>query len=402
MSTAASAVPTTIAPFTDPGFVADPYPVYEEIRALGRVVLHEPTGQYLLTGWRDSARVLGNAASFGSDVTRTIDRFGAETIECMDKARHDVVKSIWADDFKRSTLEAHRELIRDVVDSRLMPFVERVRSGERADAVAEMIRSIPTLVIARLMSIPSADHQQFARWTDTMGGITAAKVDPSPRGAELVRAGKQATSELNAYIERQVEERRKLPGDDLISRMVASPLISELDEREVIAGNTQLVFAGNGTSAKWMSQVIYALSTYPEQRRMLAADRSLIPQAIEEIQRWNTMAQVNWRYVRNGGAEAGGAMLPDGSAILTLLGAANRDPDRWERPEVLDIHRPQQQHLGFGFGLHSCLGLNLARLEVQIWLDRLLTELPEWEVAELDWGGEWTLRGPVRIELTAA
>jgi cytochrome P450 len=114
------------------------------------------------------------------------------------------------------------------------------------------------------------------------------------------------------------------------------------------------------------------------------------------------MAQVNWRYVRNGGAEVGGAMLPDGSAILTLLGAANRDPDRWERPEVLDIHRPHQQHLGFGFGLHSCLGLNLARLEVQIWLDRLLTELPEWEVAELDWGGEWTLRGPVRIELTAA
>src|ERR1700689_2412813 len=136
MSAAASAVPATNASFTDPGFVADPFPLYDEIRAMGRGVLHEPTGQYLTTGWRDSARVLGNAASFGSDVARTIDRFGAETIECMDKDRHDVVKSIWADDFTRSTLEAHRELIRDVVDSRLMPFVERVRSGERAGATA--------------------------------------------------------------------------------------------------------------------------------------------------------------------------------------------------------------------------------------------------------------------------
>src|ERR1700685_1800620 len=136
MSTAASAVPTTIAPFTDPGFVADPYPVYEEIRAIGRVVVHEPTGQYLTAAWRDSARVLGNAASFGSDVARTIDRFGAETIECMDKDRHDAVKSIWSDDFKRGTLEAHRELIREVVDSRLLPFAERLRAGEHVDAVA--------------------------------------------------------------------------------------------------------------------------------------------------------------------------------------------------------------------------------------------------------------------------
>jgi cytochrome P450 len=402
MSAAVSTVPTTDADFTDPGFVLDPYPVYEEIRAIGPLVLHLPTGQYLVTGWRDSARVLGNAAAFGSDVSRTVDRFGAETIECMDKERHDVVKSIWAEDFKRSTLDEHRQLIREVVDSRLLPFVERIRSGERVDAVADMIRSIPTLVIARLMDIPTADHQQFARWTDTMSGITAGKIDTSPRGPELVRAGMQATAELNDYIHRQIEDRRGRPGDDLISRMVTSPLRDELTEREVIAGNTQLVFAGNGTSAKWMSQVVAALGAHPEQRRMLVEDRSLIPQAIEEVHRWNTMAQVNWRYARGGTASAAGTALPDGSVVLSLLGAANRDPERWERPGELDILRPAQQHLGFGFGLHGCLGLNLARLEVQIWLDRLLDELPDWEVCDIDWGTEWTLRGPVRIDLAAA
>lgn len=401
MSAAVSTVPTTQADFTDPRFVLDPYPVFEEIRAIGPLVLHEPTGQYLITGWRDSARVMGDATSFGSDVSRTVDRFGAETIECMDKQRHDVVKSIWAEDFKRNTLDSHRMLIREVVDSRLGPFVERVRSGECVDAVADMIRSIPTLVIARLMDIPAEDHQQFALWTDTMSGITAGKIDTSPRGPGLVRAGMQATAELNDYIERQVAKRRTHPGDDLISRMITSPLIGELDEQEVIAGNTQLVFAGNGTSAKWMSQVVAALSAYPDQRRMLVEDRSLVPQAIEEIHRWNTMAQVNWRYARGGTASAAGIDLPDGSVVLSLIGAANRDPDRWERPAELDVLRPHQQHLGFGFGLHGCLGLNLARLEVQIWLDRLLDELPEWEVSGIDWGTEWTLRGPVRIDLAA-
>jgi cytochrome P450 len=235
-----------------------------------------------------------------------------------------------------------------------------------------------------------------------MSGITAGTIDTSSRGPELVRAGMQATAELNDYIARQVEERRGDPGDDLISRMVTSPVVSELTEQEVIAGNTQLVFAGNGTSAKWMAQVLYALSAFPDQRRMLVQDRSLIPQAIEEVHRWNTMAQVTWRYARGGGATAAGTELPDDAVVLCLLGAANRDPQRWERPAELDILRPPQQHLGFGFGLHSCLGLNLARLEVQIWLERLLEELPEWEVGEVDWGTEWTLRGPVRIDLAAA
>lgn len=283
-----------------------------------------------------------------------------------------------------------------------MPFVERVRSGERVDAVADLIRSIPTLVIARLMDIPSADHQQFAVWTDTMSGITAGKIDTSPRGPELVKAGIQATAELNAYVEDQLQQRRRQVGDDLLSRSVSSPLVGELTERELVAANTQLVFAGNGTSAKWMSQVLAALSSHPDQRRMLVEDRSLIPQAIEEVHRWNTPAQLLWRYARNGEAVAAGTALPDGAAVVCLLGAANRDPQRWERPDELDVLRPPQQHLGFGFGLHSCLGLNLARLEVQIWLDRLLDELPEWEVGEIDWGTEWTLRGPVRIEVEAA
>lgn len=402
MPATASTVPVTDADFTDADFVLDPYPVYEEIRAAGPLVLHRPTGQYLVTGWRDSARVLGNSAGFGSDTARTVDRFGAETIECMDKSRHDVVKSIWSEDFRRSNLERHRALVREVVDSRLLPFVARVRDGERVDAVADMIRSIPTLVIARLMDIPAEDHRQFARWTDTMSGITAGKIDTSPRGPELVQAGMQATAELNHYIADQVAERRLRPRDDLISRMVTSPLLSELDEREVVAGNTQLVFAGNGTSAKWMAQVIAALSAHPEQRRALAADPSLIPQALEEIHRWNTMAQVNWRYARGGSAAAAGTDLPDGAVVLCLIGAANRDPQRWERPAELDIARPHQQHLGFGFGLHSCLGLNLARLELQIWLQRLLEELPDWTLADIDWGTEWTLRGPVRLDLTAA
>ena len=106
--------------------------------------------------------------------------------------------------------------------------------------------------------------------------------------------------------------------------------------------------------------------------------------------------------VRNGGANVAGYDLPDGAVVTCLQGIANRDPDRWENPEAFDISRPGKQHLGFGFGLHSCLGLNLARLEVQILLDRLLDELPAWEIdGDVEWGTNWVLRGPLRLPLRA-
>lgn len=388
--------------FQDPEFVRNPYPAYQRLRELGPVVYHEGIGQYLVTGWRDNARILGNVESFASDEEFFIGLFGGLTMEAMEKDRHDPVRSIWAKDFQRPTLEAQRAMVTEVIEAALMPFIEKVKSGETVEAVHEMTRGIPTVVIARMLGIPPEDFRQFSAWSDAMGGIPEGESDPTPRGAEIVRQGKQATADLNAYIAGEVAKRRTNPSDDLIGTMVSSPISETMDLQEIVASNTQLVFAGNETTAKLMAHTLNALALYPDQRRMLVEDRSLIPQALEEIHRWNTIVHLNWRVARNGGATVGDHRLDDGSMVMCLTGAANRDPDRWERAEELDILRPSAQHLGFGFGMHSCIGLNLARMEAQIWLNRLLDELPEWDVAELDWGSNWVLRGPAAIHIAAA
>jgi cytochrome P450 len=321
-----------------------------------------------------------------------------ETID--EPERHNAMRGIWAEDFQRGNLESRRELVERVVADQLDPFVDRIRSGETIDAVAELTRSIPTLVIANMLGIDATMFAQFSAWSDAMGTTTEGALDPSEKGMETVMAGRRATSELNAYIAEQVKDRRRNPTDDLIGKMVAAPFAQTgMSEVEIIASNTQLVFAGNETTAKLMAHTLVSLAAHPDQRRMLAADRSLVLPTIEEVHRWQTITQFIDRDVR-AEVELAGLRLSPGAVVMPLQGAANRDPQRWDNGSAFDITRPPRQHLGFGFGLHSCIGLNLARLEVQVWLDRLLDLLPEFEVArEVDYGPNFQLRGPAAVYL---
>jgi cytochrome P450 len=262
---------------------------------------------------------------------------------------------------------------------------------------------VPTIVIARLMGIPVSDHEQFSTWSDAMGDIVQGLQDPTPQGQELVTAGRQATAELNEYVRERVAERRGAGGSDLVSLMVDSPVARELmTDSEVVASNTQLVFAGNETTAKLMSVALLALARFPDVRRELREDRTLLPRAVEEIHRWNSVSTVTWRTVATRDAQVAGHPVEEGAVLMLLRNAANRDPSRWEDPATLDVRRPGRGHLGFGFGMHSCLGLNLARLEVQVLLDRLFDRLPDWDVTDVDWGTGWALRGPTRLGLVTA
>jgi len=402
-----SEVPVVNVSFFEPGFNQDPYPVLEEIRSSGPVVYNELLDRWVVTSYSNVSRALGDATRFGQAVNDAfVDFFGGPTMETVDDpGRHDAIRGIWAHDFWRESLERQRPIVEQVVDDQLAPFVERVRSGETVDAVADLTRSIPTLVIAHMLGIETGMFKQFSAWSDAMGAIPEGALDPTERGIEIVMAGRKATSDLNAYIAEQVANRRGAPGDDLISRMVGSEYAcSSMTDNEIIASNTQLVFAGNETTAKLMAHTLVTLARHPDQRRLLAADRSLVPQAIEEVLRWETITQFIDREVRADDVELGGAHLARGAVVMPLQGAGNRDPQRWDRPEEFDVTRPAKAHLGFGFGMHSCIGLNLARLEAQVWLNRFLDELPDYALdgESVQYGGNFQLRGPeaVRIALS--
>jgi cytochrome P450 len=390
-------VPSLPVDFQDPSFVLDPYPVLEQIRALGPIVWHPGLGYYMITGYRECARVMGRAALFGSDVEHFIALFGGATMECMDNPRHDQVKSIWAKDFQRGSLQERRELIESVVTEQVARHVAPLRTGRRVDLLP-LTRAVPTVVIGHLLGVPKGDFEQFVEWSDTMGGVLEARDDHSPDGRAMVARGKAATKELNDYLAEQITQRREQPGDDLVSKMAVSDV--PLAEDEVIASNTQLVFAGNETTSKLMGYVIVALAQHPDQREEIRDDRSLLPAAIEEAHRWTSVLVFNLRFVKEDGTQVCGVPLPAGATVMALQAAANRDPDRWDDPARFDIHRPPQAHLGFGAGLHSCLGLNLARLETEALINQLLDEVPEWTLDDLvDYGTNFMVRGPSRIPL---
>jgi cytochrome P450 len=220
-----------------------------------------------------------------------------------------------------------------------------------------------------MLSLPKSDHEQLRQWADGMSGIELAN----------------GTSSLNGYIENVVAERTNAGGTDLISMMTTSEAAKTMTRSEIVANSSQLVFAGAGTTTALMSSCVVLLARHPDQRRALAADRSLLPEAVEEVLRFRGVSQLTApRIVADGDAEIEGVRVPEGAQVVPIIGAANRDPERWEGAQELDVLREHKQHLGFGFGMHNCLGMNLARLEVQLLLDRLLDQLPEWVVANDD------------------
>jgi cytochrome P450 len=392
-------IPVTEIDFGTRDFVSDPYVELRPLQDQGPIFWHSPSGRYLVTRHNDVAQVLGDAESFAEDHAIFLKLFGGNNFLTFEGERHAEVRGIWAKAFTRpNVLQQYAGLVCAAIDTEVDTFADRVRSGEKVDAVGELIRSIPTAVVARVLGVPDEDIPQFIRWSDALGATVAASNVPSGEEAGVAADGDAATTELNAYVADELRRRRSQArqGDDLIGIMLDHPVSATMAEADVIACITQLVFAGNETTAKLMGIIVNALAQFPDQREIVRNDRSLVSATVEEVHRWNSVAFGGPRVIRRPeGASIAGFDLPSGGSVVALRGLANRDPMRWENPDVLDINRRRLQHLGFGFGVHNCLGQSLARLEVETFLNRMLDKLPQWHIeGDPDWGLNWALRGP--------
>lgn len=405
MSSAVSDIAVVSLDVTDDNFRQDPFPAYEEIRRVGPVVYNDVLDKYMTVSYAGCATVLGKSSMFDSskEVPLFVSLFGDETMGVMYGEQHRQTRGVWAKDFQRVGLETKRQLIGEVVEELVPEFASRVRGGETVEAIGAMTRALPTRVITRLLGIDPAMTDQFKTWSDKLALIGEGQFDKSERGAARVQSGVEASKELNAYLRTEMAARRQRESDDLIGHIVHAPYAQHMTEDAIAAACTQLVFAGNETTAKLMAATVVAMGLHAQQRRLVAADRSLVPQAIEEIHRWRTVTQSIPRSACSDESTVEGVRIPNGAPIMPLMAAANRDPSRWEAPEVFDVLRKPLPQIGFGYGSHSCLGLNLARLEVDIWLNRLLDLLPEFQIAgDIVYGASFALRSPVALPVAAA
>jgi cytochrome P450 len=273
--------------------------------------------------------------------------------------------------FTPKRMNALEDQVREFCASCLDPLV----GTDRFDFIADLGAELPMRVIGMLLGIPDSDQASIRDKADRMLRTEAGK--PMDVNAESLVSGRM----FEEYIDWRMEH----PSDDLMTLLLTSEFEDEdgtrrtLTRQEVLTYTQVIAGAGNETTGRLIGWLGKVLSDHPDQRRALVADRSLIPNAIEETLRFEPTGLHVARYVTRD-VEYHGTTVPEGSAMLLLLGAANRDERRYEQPDRFDLHRDLGQHLTFGYGLHFCLGAALARLEGRVALDEVLNRFPDWEV----------------------
>jgi cytochrome P450 len=359
--------------FTDTvaGDVRDPYPELARKRRESPVEVAMQMGFDLqdhlkVTAYRheEVSTILRDAETYSSGSIRDLMAvvMGPYVLVGMDGDEHKRHRHLVSPAFRSKAL-AHweDELIVAVVDSLIDQFVDR----GSAELVSEFTFRYPVQVIAEVLGVPRDDYEQFHQWAVDIINV-AAQPD----------AGIAAGAAMRAYLVDHVEARRTHPTTDVISDLVTSEIDGErLDDEEIFSFLRLLLPAGAETTYRASGNFIYGLLTHADQLETLRADRSLMPQAVEEAIRWETPLLITSRQATRD-AVLGGVEVPAGAMVVANLGSANHDEAKWDNAENFDILRTPQPQIAFGAGPHMCLGMHLARLELRVAVGRLLDRLP--------------------------
>ncbi|MFJ3898207.1 MULTISPECIES: cytochrome P450 [unclassified Streptomyces] len=373
----------------DPAFVSDPYPAYAELRERGRVTYYEPTDQWLVPRHADVSALLRDRRlgrtyqhrftheDFGRTAPppehepfHTLNDHGMLDLEPPDHTR---IRRLVSKAFTPRTVE------------RLRPYVSRL-AGELVDSLvakgggdllADVAEPLPVAVIAEMLGIPEADRAPLRPWSADICGMY--ELNPSEEtAAKAVRA----SDEFSAYLRELIAARRRNPGDDLISGMIAAHDEDDvrLTEQELISTAVLLLNAGHEATVNSTVNGWWALFRNPDQLAALRADHSLIPSAVEELMRYDTPLQLFERWVLDE-IEIDGTTIPRGAEIAMLFGSANHDPAVFTDPGRLDLTRTDNPHISFSAGIHYCIGAPLARIELAASMGALLEKAPTLRLA---------------------
>ena len=388
-----------------PEFIRDPYPFYERLRTLDPMHV-TPFGAFVASRHAEASLVLRDKR-FGKDyVERTKRRYGPDIMQeavirsmshwmlQADPPDHTRLRGLVVKAFTARRVEDIRPRIQQIVDQTL----DRVVPRGHMDLIEDFAFRLPVTIICDMLGIPE-DHREVFYTSSRNGGRL---LDPVPLTRAEIDEGNASNAMAALYFQQLFELRRRSPGDDLTTQLVqAEEDGSKLSNEELTANIILLFGAGHETTVNLIGNGLLALYRNPDQLALLKANPALITGAIEEFLRYDSSVQLSGRVALEDIEDLGGKRIPKGESVLCLLGSANRDPAVYpDRPDRLDIARPNVRPLSFGGGIHFCLGAQLARIEAEVAIATLLRRLPDLRLDDAEnpeWRPTFVLRGLKRL-----
>lgn len=395
---------------SDEEYRLSPYETYERMRSRGSIIRSYANQGWLVSSFEEVQQLLRDPR-FSSDIRRNkfIHRLlkvasNGLDIPLVDKPAmlnrdppdHTRLRKLVAAGFVTSRIQSLAPMIESLVDQ----LLDKIAGEQEIDVIASLAQPLPAMVIAEMMGVPEEERSFFQRWSEALTGATM--IDQP----ELIERAAVADKEMRHYLEQLIERKVTRPGQDLISMLLDSNESSDqLSRDELVSNCILLLTAGHETTTRLIGNGLYTLLHHPQQLQQLRDDPALIENAIEEMLRYESPIQITIRFVAED-LWFSGHHFRKNQMIMVATGAANRDPAANESPEKFDIRRKSVRHVAFGYGIHLCLGMALARLEGKIVFRKLLQRYPVMRYAEdvPSWGRNPFFRGlaTLRIDTGAA
>ncbi len=391
----------------DPEILADPYPLFHRLRREDPVHWDPYLHSWIVTRYADVVRVLHNFSAQTAPSPQELTAKGLSELNpiaqimlkqmlFLDPPAHTRVRSLAAQAFTPQRVEVLRTHIRDVVNA----LLDAIDPSGKMDLMKALAEPLPCIVNAEMLGVPVEDYRQLKLWSQDFGEMLGNYQHATDR----VRRVLKSLGEMTSYFQAAMREQRLHPRGGLVSSLMNARIEGEsLTEEEVIANLIVTMVGGQETTTNLIANGVLSLLRNPEQLAMLRADFSLIPSAVEEFLRYESPSQHTSRLAPED-VEMGGKRIRKGQAVIAVMAAGNRDPERFADPDRLDITRSDNRHLAFGWAAHFCFGAALARMEGQVMFQSLLERFPVWrlEPEPLKWRANLGLRGltalPIRME----
>jgi cytochrome P450 len=388
----------------EPGILADPYPLYHRLRSEDPVHWDPFLHAWVVTRYRDVAWVLLNLSANCAPSTKklaemdlsSMDPIAATMIQqmlFMDPPRHTRLRALCSVAFTPHRVEALRSHIQEIVDRLLEPLLPKGRT----DLMADFANRLPAIVTAEILGVPTSDHEQLKSWSADFAEILG-NFQHNPDGLNRML---RSLEEMTDYFRAAIHDEKVRNSGGLMSALMTAELDGErLSEDAVIANTILLMVGGQETTPNLIGNGMLSLLRNPDQLADLRANPALMPSAIEEMLRYEAPSQHTTRLAFED-MRLGGNLIRKQQSVIAVMGAGNRDPERFPDPDRLDLKRSDNRHLAFGAGGHFCFGAALARIEGQIAFTTILRRMSEigLETEDLVWRRNLGLRGLAALPL---